>query len=50
MEEAPEQPPYLMLLDPSFLVYRKRRRRLVSYTLGDSCAGASRIDKSAVAQ
>ena len=50
LEEAAEQPPHLILLDPSFLVYRGRRRKLVSYTLGDSCAGASRIDKSAVAQ
>ena len=26
MEEATEQPPHLILLDPSFLVYRQRRR------------------------
>ena len=26
MEEATDQPPHLILLDPSFLVYRKRRR------------------------
>ena len=37
-------------LDPSFLVYRRRRRKLISYNFGDTWAGASRIDKSAVAQ
>ena len=30
MEEAAEQPPHLILLDPSFLVYRGRRRNRVS--------------------
>jgi hypothetical protein len=27
MEEATEQPPHLILLDPFFLVYHKRRRK-----------------------
>ena len=30
MEEATEQPPHLILLDPHFLVYRRRRRKLIS--------------------
>ena len=30
MEEVLEQPPHLILLDPSFLVYRKRRRKRIS--------------------
>ena len=30
MEEAAEQPPHMILLDPYFVVYRGRRRRLIS--------------------
>jgi len=30
MEEAGEQPPYMILLDPYFVVYRGRRRKLIS--------------------
>ena len=29
-EEAAEQPPHLILLDPSFLVYRRHRRKRTS--------------------
>jgi len=29
MEEATEQPPHMILLDPSFLVYRRRRRKRI---------------------
>jgi hypothetical protein len=50
MNEAAEQPPHMILLIPRFVVYRGRRRKRISYALGDSCAGASRIDNSAVAQ
>ena len=50
LEEASDTPPYILLIDNWFPICRKRRRKLVSYTLGDSCAGASRIDKSDVAQ
>jgi hypothetical protein len=34
MEEATEQPPHLILLDPSFLVYRRRQRKLISGKVG----------------
>ena len=50
MEESTEQPPHMILLIPCFVVYRGRRRKRFNYALGDSCAGASRIDSSAVAQ
>ena len=30
MEEANDQPPHMILLDPYFVVYRGRRRRLIS--------------------
>ena len=30
LEEAADQPPHLILLDPSFLVYRGRRRKRTS--------------------
>ncbi len=30
MEEAAAQPPHMMLLDPYFVVYRGRRRKLIS--------------------
>lgn len=30
LEEAAEQPPHLILLDPRFLVYRKRLRKRIS--------------------
>jgi len=30
MEEAAEQPPHMILLDPYFAVYRERRRKLIS--------------------
>jgi len=30
MAEAAEQPPHMILLDPYFVVYRGRRRRLIS--------------------
>jgi len=31
MEEATEQPPHMILLDPYFVVYRGRRRKLISH-------------------
>ena len=42
MEEATEQPPHLILLDPSFLVYRKRRRKRnnVPYLKNPACRRA----------
>ena len=30
MAEAADQPPHMILLDPYFVVYRKRRRKLIS--------------------
>ena len=50
LEEARDAPPYILLIDNWFPIRPRRRRKPVSYTLGDKCAGASRIDKSAVAQ
>ena len=31
MEEATEQPPHMILLDPYLVVYRRHRRRLISH-------------------
>ena len=50
MEEASETPSYILFIDNGFPLRPRRRRRLTAYDLGDNCAGASRIDKSAVAQ
>mgnify|MGYP001602391901 CR=1 FL=1 len=34
MEESTEQPPHTILLDPHFVVYRRRQRKLISGKVG----------------
>ena len=43
MEEATEQPPHLILLDPSFLVYRRRRRFDLQANSAATCGRSSSI-------